>query len=83
MPCGFRRCKRPAASGVLGAPRAAEDREQVREQLSGTQVAPVVPNAEPLQPLLEPTRYGSKTVAASGNGGAPTDRTNGAKKLAR
>jgi len=42
-------------------------REQVREQMSGTHVAPVVPNATPLQPLLQPTRYGSKTVA-NGNG---------------
>lgn len=37
-------------------------REQVRAELSGREVAPVVPNAVPLQPLLEPTRFGSKTV---------------------
>jgi uncharacterized radical SAM superfamily Fe-S cluster-containing enzyme len=37
-------------------------REQVREQLSGVRVAPVVPNARPLLPLLEPTAYGSRTV---------------------
>jgi uncharacterized radical SAM superfamily Fe-S cluster-containing enzyme len=37
-------------------------REQVRERMSGVSVAPVVPNAEPLQPRLEPTRYGSRTV---------------------
>ncbi|MEO8291251.1 MAG: radical SAM protein [Gaiellaceae bacterium] len=41
-------------------------REQVREQLSGTSVAPVVPNARPLLPLLEETRYGSRTVAGNG-----------------
>ncbi len=38
-------------------------REQVRAQLSGVDVAPVVPNAAPLQALLQPTRYGSKTAA--------------------
>jgi uncharacterized radical SAM superfamily Fe-S cluster-containing enzyme len=37
-------------------------REQVREQLSGVRVAPVVPNARPLLPLLEPTAYGSRTA---------------------
>ena len=41
-------------------------REQVREQMSGVGVAPVVPNSEPLQPLLEPTRYGSKTAESAG-----------------
>ena len=38
-------------------------REQVRAQLSGVAVEPVVPNAHALQPLLRPTRYGSKTVS--------------------
>lgn len=38
-------------------------REQVRAQMSGRAVAPVVPNASPLQPLLQPTRFGSKTAA--------------------
>jgi uncharacterized radical SAM superfamily Fe-S cluster-containing enzyme len=37
-------------------------REQVRAQLSGVEVADVVPNALPLQPLLTDTRYGSKQV---------------------
>jgi uncharacterized radical SAM superfamily Fe-S cluster-containing enzyme len=37
-------------------------REQVRAQLSGVPVAPVVPNALPLAPLLHETRYGSKTA---------------------
>jgi uncharacterized radical SAM superfamily Fe-S cluster-containing enzyme len=37
-------------------------REQVREQLSGVHVAPVVPNARPLLPLLRPTPYGSRTA---------------------
>ena len=35
-------------------------REQVREQMSGTAVADVVPNALPLQPLLTSSPYGSK-----------------------
>ena len=35
-------------------------REQVRARLTGTEVAPVVPNAVPLQPLLVPTPHGSK-----------------------
>ena len=35
-------------------------REQVRAQMSGVEVAAVVPNAIPLQPLLAATRYGSK-----------------------
>ena len=37
-------------------------REQVRAQLTGTTVEPVVPNARPLQPLLRATAHGSKTV---------------------
>jgi uncharacterized radical SAM superfamily Fe-S cluster-containing enzyme len=37
-------------------------REQVRAQMSGVEVADVVPNATPLQPLLTPTRYGSRQV---------------------
>jgi tetraether lipid synthase len=40
-------------------------REQVRAQLSGVDVADVVPNAIPLRPLLASSRYGSK-VAADG-----------------
>jgi len=43
-------------------------REQVRAQLSGVEVEPVVPNAKPLQPLLRPTRYGSRTASANGRG---------------
>ncbi len=42
-------------------------REQVRAQLSGVEVSPLVPNAAPLQPFLEATRYGSRTVARSGH----------------
>jgi hypothetical protein len=41
-------------------------REQVRAQLSGVAVEPVVPNAEPLRPLLRPTRYGSMTAGPAG-----------------
>ncbi len=37
-------------------------REQVREQLSGTPVATVVPNALELADLVVPTRHGSRTV---------------------
>jgi tetraether lipid synthase len=38
-------------------------REQVRAELSGQEVPPVAPNATPLQPLLQPTRFGSRTAA--------------------
>jgi hypothetical protein len=38
-------------------------REQVRAELSGTRLEPVVPNSLPLQPILRPTRYGSRTAA--------------------
>ena len=37
-------------------------REQVRERMSGVSVAPVVPNATPLQAMLETTRHGSRTA---------------------
>jgi uncharacterized radical SAM superfamily Fe-S cluster-containing enzyme len=37
-------------------------REQVRARLTAVPVAPVVPNALPLQPLLRDTVYGSKTA---------------------
>jgi uncharacterized radical SAM superfamily Fe-S cluster-containing enzyme len=37
-------------------------REQIREQLSGTPVPGVVPNATELAGLLTPTRHGSRTV---------------------
>ena len=37
-------------------------REQVRAQQSGARIDPVVPNARPLAPLLQPTRFGSKAV---------------------
>jgi len=37
-------------------------REQVRAALSGVPVAPVVPNARPLLPLLRPTPHGSMTA---------------------
>jgi len=40
-------------------------REQVRAQLSGIPVAPVVPNARPLAPLLQDTTHGSKTYIGS------------------
>jgi hypothetical protein len=54
-------------------------REQVRAQLSGVAVEPVVPNARPLQPLLRPTRYGSRT--ATSNGASPRDATNLGRRL--
>ena len=40
-------------------------REEVRARLSGTEVPTVVPNAGPLQPILVPNRFGSKTVAGT------------------
>jgi len=57
-------------------------REQVRERMSGVQIAPVVPNALPLQPLLEHTRYGSKTAAEAGDQ-APLQPTSTGKRLGR
>jgi hypothetical protein len=54
-------------------------REQVRAQLSGVEVEPVVPNATPLQALLHPTRYGSRT--ATRNGASPRDATNAGRRL--
>jgi uncharacterized radical SAM superfamily Fe-S cluster-containing enzyme len=52
-------------------------REQVREQMSGVPVAGVVPNATPIQPLLQPSPYGSK-IARNGTGHPVpgTDTTN-------
>ncbi len=58
-------------------------REQVREQMSGVQVADVVPNATPLQPLLAPSRYGSRIARSNGHPGraiAP-DTTNVGRSL--
>ena len=54
-------------------------REQVRAQLSGVAVEPVVPNATPLQPLLRPTRHGSRT--ADGTGGLGRNATNVGRRL--
>ncbi|HET9050888.1 MAG TPA: radical SAM protein [Candidatus Dormibacteraeota bacterium] len=50
-------------------------REQVREMMSGVGVPTLVPNALPLQPILETTRYGSKTERghANGNGNGSGD----------
>jgi uncharacterized radical SAM superfamily Fe-S cluster-containing enzyme len=66
-------------------------REQVREQMSGVGIPTLVPNAQPLQAMLEVTRYGSKTVRtngggngdtpADGSGHAPRDGTNTGKGL--
>ncbi len=56
-------------------------REQVREQLSGVPVAPVVPNATPLRPLLTETRYGSQT--AGGSGDLRRNQTNVGRRLER
>ena len=57
-------------------------REQVRAQLSGVTVSPVVPNARQLQPVLVTTRYGSKTVR-NGDGDAHMggDSTNIGERL--
>jgi uncharacterized radical SAM superfamily Fe-S cluster-containing enzyme len=40
-------------------------REQVRAALTGVEVAPIVPNARPLQMLLGDTPYGSRRAAAA------------------
>lgn len=37
-------------------------REQVRAQMSGVDIAPVVPNATPLRPILADSPYGSKVA---------------------
>jgi 7,8-dihydro-6-hydroxymethylpterin dimethyltransferase len=56
-------------------------REQVREAMSGVPVADVVPNAAPLRPLLQPSRYGSKIA---GNGHDPaTDKPGGTRGAPR
>jgi uncharacterized radical SAM superfamily Fe-S cluster-containing enzyme len=47
-------------------------REQVRQQLSGTPVASVVPNAAELADLLVPTRHGSRTIGDA-DAGTPTN----------
>jgi uncharacterized radical SAM superfamily Fe-S cluster-containing enzyme len=39
-------------------------REQIRAELTGVQVEPVVPNAMPLQDALRSTAHGSRTPAA-------------------
>jgi 7,8-dihydro-6-hydroxymethylpterin dimethyltransferase len=55
-------------------------REQVREQMSGVEVADVVPNAIALQPLVTDSPYGSKIARnGTGNGRRPViapDTTN-------
>jgi uncharacterized radical SAM superfamily Fe-S cluster-containing enzyme len=60
-------------------------REQVREQMSGVRVADVVPNAAPIQPMLQLSPYGSKVAKGApepdgrpgsngGNGSDGSDR---------
>lgn len=59
-------------------------REQVREQLSGVQVAPMVPHSRELLPLLQPTAYGSQTVptrTGNGNGRSGRDQRNVGERL--
>jgi len=52
-------------------------REQVREQMSGVRVADVVPNATPIQPLLERSPYGSRIARQPAARGANApDTTN-------
>jgi uncharacterized radical SAM superfamily Fe-S cluster-containing enzyme len=58
-------------------------REQVREQLSGVKVDPLVPNAKPIQGLLQPTRFGSMTARSGGTRQVPIDGTNVGKRLSR
>ncbi|MFN0154965.1 MAG: radical SAM protein [Gaiella sp.] len=57
-------------------------REQVREQMSGVPVAAVVPNAEPLQPLLQLTPYGSRTAGRASEV-TSRDATNVGRRLER
>ncbi len=58
-------------------------REQIREEMSGVPVAPVVPNATPIRPLLETTRHGSKTASGNGGGTRPLPATNIGRRLER
>ncbi len=51
-------------------------REQVREQMSGVKVADVVPNATPLQPVLQVSPYGSKVARDRGPNGGPSGGAN-------
>jgi len=46
-------------------------REQVRAQMSGVDVADVVPNATTLQPILADSPYGSKIAAGNGRAERP------------
>ncbi|MGP3919836.1 radical SAM protein [Nonomuraea sp. 10N515B] len=55
-------------------------REQVRAQMSGVNVAGVVPNATPLQPILTVSPYGSK-IAADGGNSTRKDATNTGRGL--
>ncbi|MEX2045965.1 MAG: radical SAM protein, partial [Chloroflexota bacterium] len=55
-------------------------REQVRAQLSGVAVAPVVPNAIALAPLLRDTPQGTKTADA-GVAAAVRDARNVGRRL--
>ena len=52
-------------------------REQVRAALTGVEVAGVVPNAAPLQPLLADTPYGSRRAAVTTAGDSRTSRNAG------
>ena len=55
-------------------------REQVRAELSGTPVQPVVPNAAELSDLLIPTRHGSRT-APNSSGAAAAVQVNLGRRL--
>jgi hypothetical protein len=55
-------------------------REQVWEQLSGAPVPTMVPNATPLQAMLEPTPFGFKTTGL--RGGTGPSATNRGQRLA-
>ena len=56
-------------------------REQVREQLSGVPVEPMVPHARELLPVLQPTQYGSQTVRLTRSVDGPRDARNIGKRL--
>jgi hypothetical protein len=51
-------------------------REEIREQLTGVAVPPIVPNAIPLQPILATGDHGSKVAVGSRGIGAPRDQRN-------
>jgi len=58
-------------------------REQVRAAMTGVPVADVVPNATPLQPILNPSPHGSKTAGTGRTSPIASDTTNVGQKAVR